>query len=89
MLKERSEETLTPLEMSAARQEREKVNSLRTFGSHGNRDSEDTDSNDPLAWFKGLDDDAVFLEARALLGDIILAYSSPAKEAYSKTASGF
>jgi len=87
LLKERSEQTRVPLELAAARSERAKIDNLKTLGMHGGEDDEATPGNDPLAWLKALDKDAVFLEGRALLDDIVLAHVRT-KERPLKAANG-
>jgi len=90
LLKEQSNKTLVPLQIAAARQEREKLSSLRDLGVHDtvNVDGEpDPTVNETDAWKKQLADDPVFLEAEVLLDDIIRT-SSPHQQKFPQTANG-
>ena len=86
LLKERSDITQIPLQISTARQEREKLSSLRDLNVHGS-DSTD-DDKDSEAWIAQLDDDAVFIEAEALLNDIIRISAPKTQHDYPQTANG-
>ncbi len=88
LLKTRSEQTRVPLELTAARLEREKTSSLRTIGFHGADKDEDEGESDPEAWRSELEDDAIFAEARALLDDLLHIRATAGKGAYQRTANG-
>jgi len=88
LLKERSEQTLEPLELSAARLEREKTSSLRSGVFHDDEPEDAPAQEDPDAWKAQLDKDAVFGEARDLLDDLIRIGKTSGSGAYPHTANG-
>mgnify|MGYP001285313656 CR=1 FL=1 len=91
LLKERSNKTLAPLQITAARQERDKLSSLRDLSVHEDGtppDEADNASSKDEAWLKQLAEDAVFLEARALLDDIIRIRNPQHEQSYPQTANG-
>ncbi|PLX99205.1 MAG: tail-specific protease [Desulfuromonas sp.] len=69
LLEQRSKQTRIPLELTAALAEREKIDSLRETSIHGTMNVDDGEEEQDLT--TQLKDDAIFLEGRALLDDII------------------
>ena len=86
LLKERSEQTRIPLQLEASRAERERVASLKDFGFHGAEPKEKDDSDS--AWLQDLNDDAVFIEGRNLLSDMIRV-SAELHAGYPKAVNGY